>query len=204
MFNERTKSSDFLQAMSSDFGLSCCEIQYGSCLDDKNKLVKIQSKKKAKKNTKREAESCTLDPSCYVANVMPSSLRYDMLDKIGDWKQLTEAELDKNLIQKAMSSDFGLSCCEIQYGSCLDDKNKLVKIQSKKKAKKNTKREAESCTLDPSCYVANVMPSSLRYDMLVSTPNFFNQKLSFKVSDFDQTHLYCNEFPVYSKEFCKG
>ncbi|KAL0884685.1 hypothetical protein Bca101_008666 [Brassica carinata] len=75
----KTKSSDFLQAMSSDFGLSCCEIQYGSCLDDKNKLVKIQSKKKAKKNTKREAESCTLDPSCYVANVMPSSLRYDML-----------------------------------------------------------------------------------------------------------------------------
>ncbi|KAL0730970.1 hypothetical protein Bca4012_027064 [Brassica carinata] len=116
----------------------------------------------------------------------------DDADKIGDWKQLTEAELDKNLIQKvgfclsymfnertkssdflqAMSSDFGLSCCEIQYGSCLDDKNKLVKIQSKKKVKKNTKRKAESCTLDPSCYVANVMPSSLRYDMLYIPKSF--------------------------------
>ncbi|KAF8106157.1 hypothetical protein N665_0146s0003 [Sinapis alba] len=62
------------------FGPSCCEIRYGSCLDDKNMLVKIQSKKKVKKNTKREAESCTLDPSCYVANVTPSSLRYDMLN----------------------------------------------------------------------------------------------------------------------------
>ncbi|KAF8084669.1 hypothetical protein N665_0707s0002 [Sinapis alba] len=60
------------------FGPSFCEIQYGSCLDDKNMLVKIPSKKK--KNTKREAESCTLYPSCYVANVTPSSLRYDMLN----------------------------------------------------------------------------------------------------------------------------
>ncbi|KAF3575869.1 hypothetical protein DY000_02034349 [Brassica cretica] len=62
------------------FGPSCCEIQYGSCLDDKNKLVTIQSSKKKMKNTKREAESSTLEPSCYVANVTPSSLRYDMLN----------------------------------------------------------------------------------------------------------------------------
>ncbi|XP_013636296.1 PREDICTED: B3 domain-containing protein REM14-like [Brassica oleracea var. oleracea] len=62
------------------FGPSCCEIQYGSCLDDKNKLVAIQSSKKKMKNTKREAESSTLEPSCYVANVTPSSLRYDMLN----------------------------------------------------------------------------------------------------------------------------
>ena len=43
-----------------------------------------------------------------------------------------------------------------------------VAIQSSKKKMKNTKREAESSTLEPSCYVANVTPSSLRYDMLVS------------------------------------
>ncbi|KAJ4902941.1 putative B3 domain-containing protein REM15 [Raphanus sativus] len=61
------------------FGPSCCEIQYGSCLETKNKLVEVQSKKQVKKDTKGEAESCTLlDPSCYVANVTPSSLRYDM------------------------------------------------------------------------------------------------------------------------------
>ena len=54
-----------------------------------------------------------------------------------------------------------------------------MKIQSKKEVKKNNKREAESCTLDPSSYVVNVTPSSLRYDMLVSTPNL-NQKLSLK------------------------
>ncbi|CAF2279607.1 unnamed protein product [Brassica napus] len=67
---------------------------------------------------------------------------------------------------------FGPSCCEIQYGACLDDKNKLVKIQSKKKVKKNTKREVETCTLDPSCYVVNVTPSSLRYDMLYIPKSF--------------------------------
>ncbi|KAL0670426.1 hypothetical protein Bca4012_033130 [Brassica carinata] len=42
--------------------------------------VTIQSSKKKMKNTKREAESSTLEPSCYVANVTPSSLRYDMLN----------------------------------------------------------------------------------------------------------------------------
>ncbi|CAA7053528.1 unnamed protein product [Microthlaspi erraticum] len=61
-------------------GPSCCEIQYESCLDDKNKLGKIPKKKKVKKNPRKEAKSCLLDPSCFVANVTPSSLRHDTLN----------------------------------------------------------------------------------------------------------------------------
>ncbi|KAF3551051.1 hypothetical protein DY000_02001674 [Brassica cretica] len=57
------------------FGPSCCEIQYDSCLDDKNNIGKINSKKN---NPKREAEcSSSSDPSCFLASVMPSTLRYD-------------------------------------------------------------------------------------------------------------------------------
>jgi len=41
------------------------------------------------------------------------------------------------------------------------------KIQRKEKVKKNVTREAESSSQDPSCFVANVSPSSLRYDTLV-------------------------------------
>ncbi|KAJ4902939.1 putative B3 domain-containing protein REM15 [Raphanus sativus] len=40
----------------------------------------------------------------------------------------------------------GPSCCEIQYGSCLP-RNKLVEVQSKKQVRRDTKGEAESCTL---------------------------------------------------------
>ncbi|KAL0733882.1 hypothetical protein Bca4012_010092 [Brassica carinata] len=69
---------------------------------------------------------------------------------------------------------FGPSCCEIQYGSCLKDKNKLKlrKIQNKKKVKKNKKTYAESSSLDPSCFVNYVRPSSLR-DNRLSLPKHF-------------------------------
>ncbi|KAF8084670.1 hypothetical protein N665_0707s0003 [Sinapis alba] len=60
--------------------------------------------------------------------------------------------------EKNMASNvtvFGLSCCETQYGTCIDQDKKIPK-------KKNPKREeAES-----SCFVANVTPSNLRYDRL--------------------------------------
>ncbi|CAG7880427.1 unnamed protein product [Brassica rapa] len=59
------------------FGPSCCEIQYDSCLDDKNNIGKINSKKN---NPKREEECSSSDPSCFLANVMPSTLRYDSLN----------------------------------------------------------------------------------------------------------------------------
>ncbi|KAF8079668.1 hypothetical protein N665_1010s0012 [Sinapis alba] len=59
------------------FGPSCCEIQYESCLDDKNNIGKINLEKK---NPKREAEYCSSDPSCFLASVMPSTLRYDLLN----------------------------------------------------------------------------------------------------------------------------
>ncbi|KAL0844130.1 hypothetical protein Bca101_017376 [Brassica carinata] len=60
------------------FGPSCSEIQYeSSCLDDKKYIQgKTNSKKK---NPKREAE-CSSDPSCFLASVMPSTLRYDLLN----------------------------------------------------------------------------------------------------------------------------
>ncbi|KAJ4876967.1 putative B3 domain-containing protein REM15 [Raphanus sativus] len=61
------------------FGPSCCEIQYdSSCLADKNNIQrKINLKKK---NPKREAECSSSDPSCFLGNVMPSTLRYDSLN----------------------------------------------------------------------------------------------------------------------------
>ncbi|XP_010429462.1 PREDICTED: B3 domain-containing protein REM14-like [Camelina sativa] len=53
-------------------GPSCCEIQYvSSCLDDHNNLGK---------NPSREAESSSLDPSCFVANITASTLLYDRLN----------------------------------------------------------------------------------------------------------------------------
>ncbi|XP_018436172.1 putative B3 domain-containing protein REM15 [Raphanus sativus] len=61
------------------FGPSCCEIQYGSCLEDKNKLKlrKIQNKK----NKRRYVESSSsLDPSCFMNYVRPSSLRDNRLN----------------------------------------------------------------------------------------------------------------------------
>lgn len=39
--------------------------------------------------------------------------------------------------------------------------------KKKKKVKKSPNEEAESSSLDPSCFVANVPPSSLRYDSMV-------------------------------------
>ncbi|VVB08903.1 unnamed protein product [Arabis nemorensis] len=56
------------------FGPSCCEIQYGSCLDNERNLWKILRKKKVMKSPRRERESC------FVANVMASTLRYDRLN----------------------------------------------------------------------------------------------------------------------------
>ncbi|KAL0845219.1 hypothetical protein Bca101_018465 [Brassica carinata] len=54
------------------FGPSCCENQYESCLDNENNI-------RDRKNPKREAE-CSSDPSCFVSNVMPSTLRYYLLN----------------------------------------------------------------------------------------------------------------------------
>ncbi|CAN8314981.1 unnamed protein product [Cochlearia groenlandica] len=58
----------------------------------------------------------------------------------------------------------GPSCCEIQYESCLDDRDNNLK--------KNSTRREESSSLDHSCFVANVAPSSLRYDTLYFPKRF--------------------------------
>ncbi|CAH2061183.1 unnamed protein product, partial [Thlaspi arvense] len=72
---------------------------------------------------------------------------------------------------------FGPSCCEIRYGSCLDNKNNLGKIQRKKKSKKNARRETGS-SLDPSCFVANVTPLTIQCDRL-NLPSSFVRKNGF-------------------------
>ncbi|KFK32628.1 hypothetical protein AALP_AA6G268100 [Arabis alpina] len=48
--------------------------------DEERNPEKIQRKKKVKKNPRREAESSSLDTSCFVANVSPATLRYDTLN----------------------------------------------------------------------------------------------------------------------------
>ncbi|CAA7032981.1 unnamed protein product [Microthlaspi erraticum] len=70
---------------------------------------------------------------------------------------------------------FGTSCCEIQYGSFLDNQNNLGKIQRKKKVKKDQRRETESSSLEPSCFVANVSPASLRCDTLCLPRRFVRE-----------------------------
>ncbi|KAJ0260329.1 B3 domain-containing protein REM14 [Hirschfeldia incana] len=49
-----------------------------------------------------------------------------------------------------------------------EEENNLGKIPKKK----NRKREAESSSLDPSCFLANILPSSLRYDTLTLPKSF--------------------------------
>ncbi|XP_006293928.2 putative B3 domain-containing protein REM15 [Capsella rubella] len=54
----------------------------------------------------------------------------------------------------------GPSSCELQYGSCFDQESNLEE-------KKSPNKEAETSSLDPSCFVAKVAPSSIRYDLLL-------------------------------------
>ncbi|CAN6832689.1 unnamed protein product [Brassica oleracea] len=58
-------------------GPSGCEFQYESCSEEENNLGENIPKKK---NLEREAESSSLDPSCFLATIWPSSLRYDTLN----------------------------------------------------------------------------------------------------------------------------
>ncbi|CAN8284173.1 unnamed protein product [Cochlearia groenlandica] len=62
----------------------------------------------------------------------------------------------------------GPSCCEIQYDD--SDHNNLGKIHRKK----NPRKETES-SIEPSCFVAKVMPSTLRYDRLTIPRSFVKE-----------------------------
>ncbi|KAG7572055.1 B3 DNA binding domain [Arabidopsis suecica] len=205
-------------------GPSCCEIQYGSCLKEESNLEK--------KNPNGEAETSSLDSSCFVAKVAPSSLRYDsmhlprpfvrengvvtgsgeivlMNEKGRSWKlQLRKKPSCGTVYVKGGWVSFcdanGLRAGDIytfkliQRGGTLvlrllpnepeeeahdvslsaepesDAESNLEKIQRKKKVK-NVTREAESSSLDPSCFVANVAPSSLRYDTLYLPKRFMRE-----------------------------
>ncbi|KFK34156.1 hypothetical protein AALP_AA5G107800 [Arabis alpina] len=195
-----------------------CEIQYESCLDDQKNLGIIQRRKKVRKNTRREAESSSLDPSCFVANVSPAALRYDTLyfpttftransldarcgeivlmnergkswtlaltqKKNGSffirlgWRSFCRANGLKagdsftfKLIQREGTPVLRLSRTESEEESSegdeteseSDEVSNLEKIQGKK----NRQKRAESSSLDPSCFIANVSPATLRYDKL--------------------------------------
>ncbi|CAH8263420.1 unnamed protein product [Arabidopsis lyrata] len=210
-------------------GPSCCEIQYGSCLDNKNNLGKIQRKK----NPRRETESSSLDPSCFVANVTVSSLRDDRLNlprsfvrengldtRCGEivlmnekgrtwtldlkgnksyrttyikqgWRSFCHANglragsiFTFKLIQKGKTPVLRLSpkepeeqANEVSLSPELesDEDTNLGKIQRRKKRKKNPSRDIESSSLDPSCFVAHITRSSLRYDILYLPKRFMRE-----------------------------
>ncbi|ESQ47403.1 hypothetical protein EUTSA_v10028330mg [Eutrema salsugineum] len=87
----------------------------------------------------------------------------------------------------------GPSGCEVQYESCLDDKSNLEKTQRKKKVEKNPKTEAgsSSSSLDPSCYVANISPATLRYDSL---------RLPVKISRENGLDTRCGEIVLMNEK----
>ncbi|XP_020885759.1 B3 domain-containing protein REM14 isoform X1 [Arabidopsis lyrata subsp. lyrata] len=207
-------------------GPSCCEIQYGSCLDEETNLEK-------KKNPNGEAETSSLGRSCFVAKVAPSSLSYDsmhlprpfvrengvvtgsgeivlMNEKGRSWKlKLRQKPSCGTVYVKGGWVSFcdanGLRAGDIytfkliQRGGTLvlrllpneseeeahdaslsaepesDAGSNLEMIQRKETVKKNVTREAESSSLDPSCFVANVAPSSLRYDTLYLPRRFMRE-----------------------------
>ncbi|CAA0392721.1 unnamed protein product [Arabidopsis thaliana] len=211
-------------------GPSCCGIQYGSCSVEKNNLG--DEKKKVKENPNGEAESSSRDPSCFVANVAPSSLRYDLMrfprGFVRDNGVVGSGEIVL-MNEKGRSWNFNLrhkpsngtvyvrggwvSFCDanglkagdnytfklIKRAGTLvlrllpnepkeeanevslpeepesDAERNLEKIQRKEKVKKNVTREAESSSQDPSCFVANVSPSSLRYDTLYLPKRFMRE-----------------------------
>ncbi|KAL0774198.1 hypothetical protein Bca101_039349 [Brassica carinata] len=154
-----------------------------------------------KKNSKREAESSSLDPSCFLANIWPSSLRYDSLnlprsfvrangletrcgreivlinEKGKSWTLALKQKLSGptyirrgwrsfcianglktggvytfKLIKRGRAPVLRLSSTESE----LEERN-IEKIQRNK---------AESSSLNPSCFVANISRATLRYDTL--------------------------------------
>ncbi|KAG7567623.1 B3 DNA binding domain [Arabidopsis thaliana x Arabidopsis arenosa] len=198
-------------------GPSCCEIQYG-----KNNLGKIQRKT----NPRRETESSSLDPSCFVANVTVSSLRDDRLNlprsfvrengldtRCGEivlmnekgrtwtldlkgnksygttyikrgWRSFCHAnglragsiftfiliQKGKTPVLRLFSKEPEEQANEASLSPELEsnEDSNLGKIQRRK----NPSRDMESSSLDPSCFVANITRSSLRYDILYLPKRF--------------------------------
>ncbi|KAJ4902942.1 putative B3 domain-containing protein REM15 [Raphanus sativus] len=189
-------------------GPSACEIQYESCSEEENNLGNIPNKK----NSERQTESSSLGPSCFLANIWPSSLRYDTLnlpksfvrangletscggeivlmnEKGRSWTLVINQKLSGTtyirrgwrsfcianglktggvytfkLIQRGGAPVLRLSSIESKSES---EERNIEKIQRKK---------AESSSLDPSCFVANISRATLRYDTL-SLPMKFSRE----------------------------
>ncbi|XP_010472473.1 PREDICTED: B3 domain-containing protein REM14-like [Camelina sativa] len=205
-------------------GPSCCEIQYGSCLEEESNL-----EKKEKKSPNEENE----EDSCFVANVAPSSLRYDSLlfpkafvrengvvtgsgeivlmnEKGRSWTLKMKQKPSCGTIyirggwinfchanglksgdtvtfkmiqrrgtrvlrllpkeQKEEANDVSLST-EPES----DEDSNIRKIQRQRKMKKSPRRDTESSSLDNSCFVASIAPSSLRYDTMYLPIKFMRE-----------------------------
>ncbi|XP_010429446.1 PREDICTED: B3 domain-containing protein REM14-like isoform X2 [Camelina sativa] len=203
-------------------GPSCCEIRYGSCLEEETNL----EKKKEKKSPNED--------SCFVANVAPSSLRYDSLlfpkafvrengvvtgsGEIvlmnekgrswtlkmkqkpscgtiyvrGGWINFCDANGLKSgdtvtfkLIQRGRTRVLRLLAKESKQEANdvslstepeSDEDSNIGKIQRQRKMKKSPRRDTESSSsLDPSCFVASIAPSSLRYDTMYLPKKFMRE-----------------------------
>ncbi|KAF2603649.1 hypothetical protein F2Q70_00027838 [Brassica cretica] len=199
-------------------GPSGCEIQYESCSEEENNIGNIPEKKKVKKNPRKETESASLDPSCFVAYVSPATLRHDKLnlprsfvrvngletrcgeinlmnEKGRSWTLALKQELcgstyirrgwrsfcssnglktgglyNFTLIKRGRTSVLRLSSTgsdleeessegdEVESLSTGPESDEGTKTNLEKK--KNPKKDAESSSLDHSCYVANDLRKS--------------------------------------------
>ncbi|KAF8053051.1 hypothetical protein N665_1469s0002 [Sinapis alba] len=184
-------------------GPSCCEIQYESCPEEENNLGNIPKEKKVKKNPRKGTDSSSLDPSCFVAYVSPASLRHDKLNlprsfvrsngletrcgeillmnkKCKSWTLALKQDLCGSTYIRAgwrrFCSANGLKTGGLYTFKLIQrGRTPVLRLSSTDSEKKNLKRDAESTSLDHSCYVANVTPSSLREDRL-NLPRSFVSK----------------------------
>ncbi|KAG2306922.1 hypothetical protein Bca52824_026670 [Brassica carinata] len=176
------------------FGPSCCEIQYKSCLEDDNNLENVRKKK----NPRKETESASQDLSYFVSHVEPSTLRYDSLylpmsftranglrTRCGEIFLMNEKVMYITRGWKSFCCANGLKAGDLftfklnQRGKTLVLRLSSTESESEEESsegdevyKKISKRDAESSSIHPSCYVANVTPSGLRDDRMFLRRSF--------------------------------
>ncbi|KAG2308242.1 hypothetical protein Bca52824_027990 [Brassica carinata] len=154
-----------------------------------------------KKNRKREEESSSLDPSCFLANIWPSSLRYDTLNLPKSFVRANGLETSCGgeivlMNEKGTSWTLALNqkLCGVTYirrgwrSFCSANglktgglytfkliqrgRTPILRLSSKdseseeRNFEKIQRKKAESSSLDPSCFVANISRATLCYDTL--------------------------------------
>ncbi|CAH8367189.1 unnamed protein product [Eruca vesicaria subsp. sativa] len=173
-------------------GPSSCEIQYESCSEEENNLGKIPKQK----NSKREAESSSLDPSCFLANIWPSSLRYDTLnlpksfvrangletrcggeivlmnEKGKSWTLALKQKLSgPTYIRRGWRSFCNANGLKTggfyTFKLIQSGRTPVLRLSSTE-----TEKEAEPSSQEPSCFVANISRANLCYDTLYLPKKF--------------------------------